>query len=267
MCKNLSVSLFFNYMAESKNWRSIRSYGIILVRNLNTVEEPEFLLVCRRSTYCYVDYILAKYNENDLEYFNFMIRNMTLKERNKIIENSYEVLWNELYSGSRTTVGPFYNYAQAKFVRMVEHFRKQHELQPSSYDSPEWGFPKGRLNFKEDPLDCAIRELYEETRITPEMYYIENSILPFEEKYVGTNGIGYRNVFCVAFPKSKCEGFIDTTNNAQMREIGNIKWMKYSQAMQTFRYNEKSKKCILEKVYDSIKKLNTKSETCLIHQN
>ena len=252
-------------MAESKNWRSIRSYGIILVRHHNLFEEPEFLMVCRRSTYCYVDYILAKYNENDSEYFNFMIRNMTTAERMKIVVSSYETLWNELYSGSRTTSGPFFNYAQSKFTRMSNNFVIQNELQPSSYENPEWGFPKGRLNFKEDPLDCAIRELYEETRISPLMYEIKSSILPFEEKYVGTNGIGYRNVFCVAYPKQNCEGFIDPTNNAQMREIGNIKWMKYSEAMQAFRLNEKSKKCILEKVYESIKNnINYNESSCLI---
>tara|TARA_Y100000389_G_scaffold112868_2_gene110007 strand:+ start:6250 stop:7008 length:759 start_codon:yes stop_codon:yes gene_type:complete len=242
-------------MSDSKNWRSIRSYGIILVRK-NTIGEPEFLLVCRRSTYCYVDYLLGKYNENNMEYFNFMIENMTELERNKIIENSYSDLWNELYSGTRNTNGPFYCYVQTKFQRMLGLFKKQHSILPSIYSSPEWGFPKGRLNLREDPLDCAIRELYEETRIIPEMYSIEKKILPFEEKYVGTNGIGYRNLFCVAFPKVGCKGFIDETNNAQTREIGNIKWMGYMEAMKSFRLNEKSKKCILEKVFQSVLELH-----------
>lgn len=240
-------------MSESKNWRSIRSYGIILVRNIKNDKSPEFLLVCRKSTYCYVDYLLGKYSENDMEYFNFMIENMTIEERNKILHNDYSELWNDLYSSTRPANGSFYGYVYAKFLRMLSIFKKQHYLLPKMYVSPEWGFPKGRPNFKEDPYDCAVRELYEETRISPLMYTIESSILPFEEKYVGTNGIGYRNVFFVAFPKEGCDGFIDETNNAQTREIGSIKWKTYEETMRCFRCLETSKKCILEKIYESIR--------------
>lgn len=240
-------------MSESKNWRSIRSYGIILVRNIKENIEPEFLLVCRKSTYCYVDYLLGKYNESDLEYFNFMIENMTIDEREKIINGEYSYLWNDLYSSTRPANGSFYSYVQTKFQRMLPSFKNKNQTLPKFYNSPEWGFPKGRPNFKEDPYDCAVRELYEETRISPLMYNIEASILPFEEKYVGTNGIGYRNVFFIAFPKEECDGFIDENNNAQTREIGSIKWMKYSETMKCFRYLETSKKCILERVNESIK--------------
>ena len=63
-------------MSESKNWRSIRSYGIILIRFTNSL--PEYLMVCRKSTYCYVDFLLGKYNDKHIDYLKFMVKNMNL---------------------------------------------------------------------------------------------------------------------------------------------------------------------------------------------
>ena len=243
-------------MSDSKNWRSIRSYGIILVKNYQTT--PEYLLVCRKSTYCYVDYLLGKYNEKKIEYLNFMIENMTVQERENILTRPYPELWNELYSSTRPASGSFFNYVMSKFLRMSATFHIHHKSLPKLYKYPEWGFPKGRLNHREDPLDCAMRELFEETRISPSMYEIETSILPYEEKYVGTNGIGYRNFFFVAFSKPGCEGFIDQSNNAQTREIGSIEWMNFEQAMCCFRCLEPSKKQLLREIDTAVRRYKTR---------
>lgn len=36
-------------------------------------------------------------------------------------------------------------------------------LVQSYFAKSSWGFPKGKVNEDEDPLHCAIREVYEET--------------------------------------------------------------------------------------------------------
>jgi len=123
---------------------------------------------------------------------------------------------------------------------------------PCTYKHPEWGFPKGRPNHGEDPFDCASRELYEETRINKYSYDIVPSILPFEERYVGTNGIGYRNVFFIGKAKSNCVAYLDKKNTAQIREIGYIKWFPYEIAIRQFRDHEESKRCVLEHVNQAI---------------
>ena len=41
---------------------------------------------------------------------------------------------------------------------------------PIVYESPEWGFPKGRRNMHESDLDCAKREFEEETGIDESFY-------------------------------------------------------------------------------------------------
>ena len=42
-------------------------------------------------------------------------------------------------------------------------------LVQSYFAKSSWGFPKGKVNEDEDPLHCAIREVYEETGTFSEM--------------------------------------------------------------------------------------------------
>jgi hypothetical protein len=47
---------------------------------------------------------------------------------------------------------------------------------------PEWGFPKGKRNYNETDIDCAMREFYEETGFkSRNMIFIVNNIAPYEE--------------------------------------------------------------------------------------
>ena len=161
-------------MSDSKNWRSIRSYGIILVRFIH--DYPEYLMVCRKSTYCFVDFLLGKYSDKNVEYLKFMIKNMTYYERMAITTKTYEELWSDLYSNSRTPTGAFYEYVSQKFYKSRDIFIVLNSALPCKHRHPEWGFPKGRPNQSEDPFDCASRELYEETRLNRSSYEIIREI-------------------------------------------------------------------------------------------
>ena len=57
-------------MSETKNWRSTRSYGVILTRFNLQLNAPEYLMVCRKSTFCYVDFILGKYDDKNIDLAN-----------------------------------------------------------------------------------------------------------------------------------------------------------------------------------------------------
>ena len=237
-------------MSDTKNWKSIRSYGIILYRIKNNT--PEYLMVCRKSTYCYVDFLLGKYNDKNIDYLKFMVQNMTHDERYAIVTKPFEKLWLELYSYTRHPTGAFYDYVNNKFTKIKSQFIVLNDSISCKYKYPEWGFPKGRPNNTEDPFDCANRELYEETRIQKGTYKIISDILPFEERYVGTNGIGYRNVFFVAKALRNCSAYLDKTNSAQSREIGYIKWITADNLEHLFREQEESKRCIFEKVNEAV---------------
>ncbi len=79
-------------MSETKNWRSTRSYGVILARYNEHLNIPEYLMVCRKSTYCYVDFILGKYDDKNTDYLKFMVKNMTCSERISISTKNFCLL-------------------------------------------------------------------------------------------------------------------------------------------------------------------------------
>jgi hypothetical protein len=245
------------YLKDSKSKKDvIKSYGIILFKIVD--KKPSYLMVCRKSTYYFVDYILGKYNEKNREYLKFMIQNMTISERKKILLNSYEQLWNNLYYNDRLPHGNFFDYVKKKFECNKMTFIILNSSIKGLYKFPEWGFPKGRCETKEDPFDTACRELLEETSICRNSYDILTNILPFEETYMGTNGIKYKNIFFIAKAKSNCMPFLDKKNKGQCREIGYIHFFNFDVAIKKFRRHEISKACLLEKVHSILLQLHDK---------
>ena len=57
----------------------------------------------------------------------------------------------------------------------------------TQWKETEWEFPKGRRNYQEKDLDCALREFEEETGILRNNISVIENILPFEEIFIGTN--------------------------------------------------------------------------------
>ena len=51
----------------------------------------------------------------------------------------------------------------------------------------EWGFPKGRRNYQEKDLTCALREFEEETGYNKSSVNIVQNIIPYEEVFTGSN--------------------------------------------------------------------------------
>lgn len=49
-------------------------------------------------------------------------------------------------------------------------------LVQSYFAKSSWGFPKGKVNEDEDPLHCAIREVYEETGTYATQVHISGAI-------------------------------------------------------------------------------------------
>ena len=63
----------------------------------------------------------------------------------------------------------------------------------------EWEFQKGRRNFQEKDLDCALREFEEETGLFKKNIKIIENLLPFEEMFLGSNHKSYKQNQVIAF--------------------------------------------------------------------
>jgi 8-oxo-dGTP pyrophosphatase MutT (NUDIX family) len=130
--------------------------GIVTFRYAPT--GVEYLLVQRKDTLGYVDFLRGKYSESNEYQLNNIIREMTRKEIGDIQTRDYKDLWYQLWN----KITESYDLKNEEKYNMIKQ-KKHHLLVKSEWDEPEWGFPKGRRNFKERDLECAVREFEEET--------------------------------------------------------------------------------------------------------
>ena len=63
---------------------------------LNT---PQFLMICRKDSLGYVDFIRGKYPVYNTKYIQNIIDEMTNEEKHKIMTLTFDELWNDLWGG------------------------------------------------------------------------------------------------------------------------------------------------------------------------
>jgi len=210
----------------------IISFGIICYKIENG--EIKYLMIQRKDSLSFMEFIRGKYEINNLEYIKKLLMNMTIAERNMIITNKFEDIWNYVWHQQDMMCNKnnreFIN-SKIKFSILNDNnfLRNYITSIKSVYNEQEWGFPKGRRKMRENDMDCAIREFYEETRIKKEDLEIIVNIIPFEEIFFGTNGIMYKHLYYIA----KCNNAdvsikIDNDCVEQIREIRAIKWYNYN---------------------------------------
>jgi ADP-ribose pyrophosphatase YjhB (NUDIX family) len=117
------------------------------------------------------------------------------------------------------------------------------------YNETEWEFPKGHKEIYESQMNCAIRELREETNLTLSKDYIKDEI--FEETYIGTNGNRYQNIYYIAnyiepqnnsemnylnnINKINNDGYLNTDSKKQMMEISKVEWFNIDEVITKLR--------------------------------
>lgn len=209
--------------------KPITSLGIVCVRSVEN-GDYEYLLIQRKDSLGYVDFLRGKYNEYNEYQLNNIISEMTDEEIDNIKTKPYRELWDKLW-----------NKVNEKYEQKNEdkyNYIKDNKLQLLKYNSwnePEWGFPKGRRNFKEKDLECALREFEEETGYDKKYIHIIKNLNPFDEIFTGSNFKSYKHKYYLA--KINYEYSLNDTN-FQKSEIGNMGWYTYEEAVKKIRdYN------------------------------
>ena len=96
------------------------------------------------------------------------------------------------------------------------------------------GISKGRRNYLENDLDCAIREFTEETGLINKNFKIIKNILPYDEIFIGSNYKSYKHKYYLAY----LENSDINIKNYQKSEVSNAKWATLNECLQLFRpYN------------------------------
>jgi 8-oxo-dGTP pyrophosphatase MutT (NUDIX family) len=78
---------------------AIVSVGVIVFRFNAVAREQEFLLICRKDTLGFVDFLRGKYIAQNKNYIMNMLFQMTIKEKQKLKAWTFDALWRDLWHG------------------------------------------------------------------------------------------------------------------------------------------------------------------------
>jgi len=213
----------------------------------------KFLMVQRKHSIGYIDFLRGKYRIDNIDGINFLFQHMMREEIENIASKDFNELWNNLWNNDQTKLNNIhkeYISAKQKFENLKNNTDIELNLdfyvqnvQPI-YKSNEWGFPKGRKAKFENPKDCALREFLEETNIPKEKVKFIDLIDPIEENLIGTNGIKYRHIYYIA---EIYEDYLSEVNGNN--EIGNINYFNHNDGLNVIREYHIDKKEVLTSVY------------------
>lgn len=239
----------------------ILSCGIVLCKKED--EQFKVLMINRKDSLCYIDFLRGKYNINDISYIQILLDKMTIKEKEKLLKLPYDKLWLELWMLDELTdklkEKNDYKDGSKKISLLKKGYKIKDEVikldeliqkSESNYVETEWEFPKGRRNKHEKNKDCAIREVEEETNYVITDYNLVNNLMPLTEEFCGENKVKYKYVYYLGILKnSEKECKVDKNNLNQIQEISNIGWFTKLEALNKIRDYHKSRELLINTLY------------------
>jgi len=231
----------------------ITSYGVILFRS--STKGIQYLMIRRKDSFGYIDFIRGKYVLNNLEHIQSMFNEMSMSERDKIATTDFETLWKMMWG--ETAIGSQYKgeelASQKKFEALksgvlmgvngeIITLKNLIDSSTTKWTETEWEFPKGRRNYQEKDLDCALREFEEETGLSKKDIKIVENILPFEEIFLGSNHKSYKHKYFLAYTDKTT----DELHNYQQTEVSKLVWKTLEECLDSIRpYNLEKKQLII----------------------
>jgi len=234
----------------------ITSYGIISCRS--SKRGIEFLMIRRKDSFGYIDFIRGKYTPYNLEQLQNTINEMSLYEKSRILTEPFEVLWRDMWGDASMTNTQYkseeltsckkftlikngINVCGDKIVKLQDLV----EASTTNWEETEWEFPKGRRNNQEKDLECALREFQEETGYSREDISVIENILPFEEIYIGSNHKSYKHKYFVGYMNEH----IDNLQGFQKSEVSKLEWKMIDECLASIRPYNLEKKKIINNIY------------------
>tara|TARA_A100001037_G_scaffold281182_1_gene284604 strand:- start:1010 stop:1840 length:831 start_codon:yes stop_codon:yes gene_type:complete len=249
----------------------VLSCGNLIFRK--DTEEPKILMIQRKDSLCYIEFIRGKYDTYNIKYIQILIDKCTTEEKQNLLNYSYELLWQKLWLIDEKTVneqknnqdylkgydkfkklsdGYFFNKTK-EFINL-DYFMKKTK---TNYPDTEWEFPKGRRNNHESNYDCARREFTEETNYLSSDYQLINNLLPFSEEFMGENRVRYKYIYYIGYLTNiEKDVYIDPKNKDQFNELKNIKWLTKEESLNIIRDYHHTRRDVIHKIFDLIDNLD-----------
>jgi 8-oxo-dGTP pyrophosphatase MutT (NUDIX family) len=228
----------------------------------SVLSKVEVLLIQRRDSIGYVEMMRGKYKTGDTAYIEQLLSSITAAEREKLLTRPFDTLWQELW-GPPQESGHTYRSEKETARQKLEALRADATLRnlcervTTTWSTPEWGFPKGRREHSETEYACAMRELWEETNLSEKDLVPIRNMEPLQELYTGSNSVRYLHKYflCYCPPDVNPLAFEDALliNPHMRREVGNMKWVTGTEALELLRPDQEQKRQLLQRFFKILK--------------
>ncbi len=208
-----------------------KSYGIILLKY------TEILLIQRKDSFGFIDCVKNRGIES---YIHQSFVTLTKEEATKLQVLTFEELVDQV---CKNTPSPkrilewkenFNNMNIRSKVRQLKHL--QHET--------DWDIPKGHPEKFETNIECALRELHEETGFTThQLDIIPNT--EFHETFTGTNGQQYENIYYIGVLKHQTNWTVMPRLTHETRQL---KWWDLTDSFIPWKTYQSSKITLIKNV-------------------
>jgi 8-oxo-dGTP pyrophosphatase MutT (NUDIX family) len=228
----------------------IISYGVIVFRHSDV--GLQFLMIRRKDSFGYIDFIRGKYSPYNIEQIQKSVDEMANHEKERLLVEPFDTLWKMLWCDNSTSHYRTEEHASSKKFEHITNgvligesivtLADIVEKSTTRWKETEWEFPKGRRNFQEKDLDCAVREFEEETGIPRGDILIIDNLVPFEEIYMGSNHKCYKHKYFLAYMNKPNESL----DAYQRTEVSKIEWKTLDECLDSIRpYNLEKKQLII----------------------
>ena len=251
--------------------KPILSCGNLVFRT--DLDEPKILMIQRKDSLCYIEFLRGKYDIYNLDYIQLLIDKCSKDEKQRILNSPYDILWKDLWliddkELSKHKDNSDYKRGYDKFNKLSNGFlfNKTNEFinlnyfterSTKNYETTEWEFPKGRRNNNnETNLDCAKREFNEETNYEKSDYKLITNIAPFTEEFIGENKVKYKYIYYIGYLTNlDKEVRIDPENKDQYTELRDIKWLTKEESLSIIRDYHHTRRDVIHKIFHLIDKI------------
>lgn len=232
-----------------KSKRFKESYGIACCRFNIKTKKPEVLMIKKKYTYAFFDFVFCKYKKRDEYRLYKLFEQMSLQEKSDILKLDFDKLWCRIRikipdQPNYNAKNPFiknkndawntYTNKKNKFNNNFINNDKGRRLKKIINGTKSidyiWEIPKGRPQLNEKPINTAIREFYEETDIGIDKYTFLLHINPITESYI-VNKCQYKHTYFVAVANQfNWDPELNFSSHEQSLEVENIQWVSLDKA-------------------------------------
>jgi 8-oxo-dGTP pyrophosphatase MutT (NUDIX family) len=223
-------------------------------------------MIRRKNSFGFIDFMRGKYVQNNIEHLQIMVDEMSIIEKEQIKSHDFNTLWRKMwgikeindkeidivdeqidkYKGEESS-----SQKKFEFLKNGIPAGENNELinlinlidnSETKWKETEWEFPKGRRNYQEKDLDCALREFEEETGLSKDDIKIIENVIPFEEIFLGSNHKSYKHKYFLAHTDIET----DELSKYQETEVSKLDWKTLAECLESIRpYNLEKKQLII----------------------